>query len=120
MARRVEECGLCGLGYVTEDGSIDVGDGLLRVFHCADSFSCAERWLVKFLDGRPLQLESVRLVTAESNALPAFEVTYRLHGGGIRTRCFTLEVRSPEDGHRWTEHYHLVENGTDLTRDFMP
>jgi len=120
MARRVEECGLCGLGYTIEDGSIDVGDDLLRLFRCVDSFSCAERWLLKFLDGRPLRVESVRLVSKDSNALPSFEVTYNLKPGGLRTRRFTLEVGSPEDGHRWTDHYHLTENGADLTRSFVP
>lgn len=120
MASHVEECLLCGLSYVVTDGSVDVGDDNLRLFKCRDSISCAERWLVKFLGGRPINVESIVMIGQDPNPPPTFEVGYRLRGNGTKKRRFTLQVHPESDLHRWTEHYHLMENGADLTSGFVP
>jgi hypothetical protein len=120
MAGHIEQCALCGLSYYTMDGSIDVGEDYMRYFRCPDTISCAERWLVKFLAGRRMDLESIRLMSDDPNAAPQFEVLYQVPDAGSRRRTFTLEICLDEDIHRRFEHYHVLENGRDMTTHFVP
>ncbi|MSQ12007.1 MAG: hypothetical protein EXR48_04865 [Dehalococcoidia bacterium] len=120
MAGHVEQCILCGLSYVTNDTALDVGDDYLRFFKCLDTFSCAERWLVKFLASHPMQLDSVTLVSNDPKAQPEFEVGYRVQDRESRKRRFRLEVCEEEDIHARMLHYHLLENGNEVRKSFVP
>lgn len=121
MAYHVEGCALCGLSRLVRDAAIDPGGREDQFFWCADTLTCAERWLQKFLSGRTISLESVTLLGQGPRRQAVFEITYRAPGqADLRKRVVMPEVWPGMDRHRRSEHYHLVEFGQDITDSFQP
>jgi hypothetical protein len=121
MAYHVESCVLCGLSSTVRDSAIDPGGREDYYFLCGDRKACGERWLRKFLSGKSLLLEDVRLIGEGPGQLGVFEVTYRPQPDGSPVkRVMMPEPFMDEDRHRRREHYHLVEMGRDITDSFRP
>ncbi|MSQ12009.1 MAG: hypothetical protein EXR48_04875 [Dehalococcoidia bacterium] len=113
-------CPLCGLNWVPRDAT-STGIVEARILGCTDRAICSERWLRKFLSGKPLTIEAVTFLGQGPSQQAVFEVTYRPQDGAeLKRRVLMPEVSPGGDVHRRSEHYHLIEFGVDITTTFTP
>lgn len=114
-------CPLCGHNWAARDGT---NTGTVEPWSswCNDKAACGERWLRKYLSGRPLTLETLTLLGRGPQQQGVFEIAYRPSADGAepKKRVLMPEVRPGGDRHRRSEHYHLIEFGEDITDSFAP
>ncbi|MSP78622.1 MAG: hypothetical protein EXR67_03595 [Dehalococcoidia bacterium] len=113
-------CSICGLNWVPAETLLTLVTAT-RAYWCKDQAGCAERWLLKYLSGRPLRVDAVTAIGSGPRQQAVFEIAYHVNGQAeVKKRVVMPELHAGEDLHRRSEHYHLFEFGKDITDSFGP